>query len=556
MSASEKVNDLSQSNFRKRFLEDKEHEPATRYCVAMGRVSIKKNKEKGGSDEAQLERIEEYIRCNNLILVQAWDVAETASKHDKRRNFKDLIRLVRDSQSTNMPIKRILFSHQSRSNRNRDSAKEIEYLVRHHGVFLVCIRDNLILHKDSSVEDWLRWDIFNVLNEKAVKDHTKNVVDGMIKALEEGRFPGKAPYGYKNYRPTEKSKSNIILDAPKDAYMTKAFELMATGRYTVERMKREVDIQFPQIQKKPKGKRLWELLRDPFYYGDIEFDGQMWKGKHPPLVSFELWQRVQDILNGRKKGKVSTYNFHYLNLIRCGGRLLNLDGTESEVLCDCAVTAEHKRRPLADGTVREHAYYRCSRNKPDGVCSQRDVVFMEAVAGRRISYTEAEIEILFEVVFRPLSFTPEVVKWMQDVLMKEHREKSGDHKQQVASLRRRHEMLQQYIDKAYDDKVGGVIDEGMWREKNAKWRVELEQTKRQIDALDDSKQEYMEKGVLLIELVQHTEKIYKNAKPEVKRKLVETISSNHVLRNGSIQFQYRKPFDILAKATPKEKWWR
>ena len=298
-----------------------------------------------------------------------------------------------------------------------------------------------------------------------------------------------------------------------------------------------------------------QYIRNPYYYGDFEFDGQIWKGNHQPLVSFDLWQKVQDFMTGRKKGKVSTYDLHYLNMIRCGGRLLNLDGTESDVLCDCAVTAEHKRRPLSDGSIQEHVYYRCSRNKPDGVCSQRDLEYMKAVTARRISYTEAEIEVLFEAVFTPLSFTPEVCKWMQDVLMQEHRQKSGDHKQQVAALRRRYEMLQQYIDKAYDDKVSGAIDESMWREKNAKWRVELEQTKRQIDALDDSKQDYMEKGVLLIELVQHTEKIYKNAKPEVKRKLVDIISSNHVLRNGTIEFSYRKPFDILAKSSPKENWW-
>ena len=70
-----------------------------------------------------------------------------------------------------------------------------------------------------------------------------------------------------------------------------------------------------------------------------------------------------------------------------------------------------------------------------------------------------------------------------------------------------------------------------------------------------TEEEYIQNGVLLIELAQHTEKIYRNATPDIKRRLVEIVSSNHILRNGTIEFQYRKPFDILAKSTPKENWW-
>jgi hypothetical protein len=169
----------------------------------------------------------------------------------------------------------------------------------------------------------------------------------MIKAVEAGRLPGKAPFGYKNFRASGKSQSIAVFDSPKDAYMRKAFELMVTNRYLVEELKRELDILFPQIQKKPKGKRLWELLRCPFYYGALEFDGQLYNGAHPPLVSFELWQRVQAILAGRKRAKVSTYNFPYLNMIRCGGRLLHVNGLESDVSCGCAVTAEQRKRSMS-----------------------------------------------------------------------------------------------------------------------------------------------------------------------------------------------------------------
>lgn len=202
-----------------------------------------------------------------------------------------------------------------------------------------------------------------------------------------------------------------------------------------------------------------------------------------------------------------------------------------------------------------HILYHCSRNKPDGICSQRDVTFMKTFADRNCTYSEAEVEILFEAVFRPLSFTPEVCKWMQDVLLLEHKKKSEQHSQHLIELQRRHQMLQKYMDQCYEDKLRGDISEDSWREKHSKWRTEQDNIKNQIDAIDDKKEEYIQNGVLLVELAQNTEKIYKNAKPAVKRRLVEIVSSNHVLRNGTIEFSYRKPFDILAKSSPKENWW-
>jgi hypothetical protein len=77
----------------------------------------------------------------------------------------------------------------------------------------------------------------------------------------------------------------------------------------------------------------------------------------------------------------------------------------------------------------------------------------------------------------------------------------------------------------------------------------------QLRAVGDERGDYLERGVLLIELVQSTENAYIKATSDVKRKIIEIVSSNHFLENGSLRFDYRKPFDLLASAHPKEKWW-
>jgi hypothetical protein len=54
--------------------------------------------------------------------------------------------------------------------------------------------------------------------------------------------------------------------------------------------------------------------------------------------------------------------------------------------------------------------------------------------------------------------------------------------------------------------------------------------------------------------MQHAEIIFKNAIPEKKRKMVDLVSSNLLLADGTIEYRWRKPFDMLAVKGQEEKW--
>lgn len=61
----------------------------------------------------------------------------------------------------------------------------------------------------------------------------------------------------------------------------------------------------------------------------------------------------------------------------------------------------------------------------------------------------------------------------------------------------------------------------------------------------DDQDEYLQRGVQLIELMQHAEIIFKNATPEKKRKMVELVSSNLLLKNGTLEYHWKKPSTCL-----------
>ena len=55
------------------------------------------------------------------------------------------------------------------------------------------------------------------------------------------------------------------------------------------------------------------LLRSVYYTGKLSFNGVEYEGKHPRLVSDQLWAEVQDELDGRRiAGDRSWKHDHYL----------------------------------------------------------------------------------------------------------------------------------------------------------------------------------------------------------------------------------------------------
>ena len=47
------------------------------------------------------------------------------------------------------------------------------------------------------------------------------------------------------------------------------------------------------------------ILRNRLYTGQFEWNGKLIQGTHEPLVSIELWERVQGVLGGRFAKKAS-----------------------------------------------------------------------------------------------------------------------------------------------------------------------------------------------------------------------------------------------------------
>ena len=58
-----------------------------------------------------------------------------------------------------------------------------------------------------------------------------------------------------------------------------------------------------------------------------------------------------------------------------------------------------------------------------------------------------------------------------------------------------------------------------------------------------------------IELIAQAPQIFERADPEQRRELVGLLTSNPVLKERTLEFELRKPFDALVSAANRENGW-
>jgi CRISPR/Cas system CSM-associated protein Csm2 small subunit len=184
----------------------------------------------------------------------------------------------------------------------------------------------------------------------------ENTKRGLRQKIRRGEFPGLAPMGYIN-----DVRIHIIAKDKRRAPLVKqAFELYALGD------KRLVDVAEYLASKGLKTNggnplkkdQIKKLLTNPIYYGHFRYMGEVHEGKHVPIISKRLFDRVQTTLERRGHKRKGVNEPQALcGLVACGG-------------CGMAITAEKKVKHQKNGNVHEYVYYRCSRKHKTIACKE------------------------------------------------------------------------------------------------------------------------------------------------------------------------------------------
>lgn len=472
-------------------------------AVAYARVSSKEQEKEGFSIPAQLRLLYDYSRANNLNIIHEFVDVETA-KQSGRAGFTEML----DFLKKHPLITTIIVEKTDRLYRNiRDWVTLDDLELEIHFA-----KEGVILSRDSRSSEKFMHGIKVLMAKNYIDNLSEETRKGMTEKAEQGIWPSNAPLGYLNVI-GEGGKRTIEPDPELAPLIAKAFEWYATGNYSVKeitKMLKEAGLVFRKSHSSVPQSSIHKILRSKIYTGHFEWDGKTYTGKYKPIISMELWEAVQNILDNRSSGRAKkrTHDFAFSGLIQCGYTGGSLVG---------------------DLKKGKYIYYR-------------------AIGAKGIPYVrEAELERQFGLALKRLRFDEDVLEWVCNALKESQIDKQQFHEKTLERLHAEYKRLEVRLDGMYVDKLDGKISENFFAEKSNQWRNEQKEILGKIEKLQQASQSYINEGIQLLELAQNAEFLFVKQTPKEKRRLLAILLSNSIWKDGVLTVQFKQPFDMLSE---------
>jgi site-specific DNA recombinase len=263
-------------------------------CIVYARVSTTEQAEKELSIPAQLQAMRDYARQHGWSVVEEFNEPGASGKTTDRPGLQRLLTYVRE---TALKIDVVLVHKIDRLARNVYDHATIRALLQQRGIRLASVVENV----DDSVSGQLVENIMASIAQFYSANLSDETRKGMRQKALKGGWPHRPPRGYIVVKGSVDSHSRIEIHPREGPLMRKAFELYASGWYSVESVCRRLAAE-GLISKSggpiPKS-HMHRLLTNPFYVARIVWKDIDVAGAHPALVSEELFQSVQTIIEER-----------------------------------------------------------------------------------------------------------------------------------------------------------------------------------------------------------------------------------------------------------------
>lgn len=473
-------------------------------AIVFARVSTQEQMREGQSIPAQLSKMREYCQYKGLTIGTEYQIDESSTK-DERKIFNQIIEQIENGKEKVALIIETI----DRLQRSFKESVILDELRKKDLVEIHFIRENLVISINSNSSDLIRWDMGVMFARSYVLQLSDNVKRSNEQKLRNREWPSKAPCGYKNFT-TENGRKGIKVDEFLGRVVTKAYELYATGAFSMELLVKKLQADYGV--KWSKGS-LDKILKNPFYYGMMLNKGKLYPHRYEPLITKSLYDQVQAVKNGhsKKKFKYAGLPYAYRGLIRCGH-------------CGLAVTPEKHKG---------HTYYHCTEyNGKHGTAWLREEAITEQLEG----------------FFSNLKIPEKTLEEIKQGLKSVHTGKVEFREEQFKKLNKEREVYANRLDKLFVEKLDGSITTQDYDKYYQSFREKLSDLDAQLAILQDAEDNYYETASYLLEVSQKAFEIFKRSEVEEKRQIISLTLQNLKLVGKSIQFTPVKPFDRIYAA--------
>ena len=357
--------------------------------------------------------------------------------------------------------------------------------------------------------------------KKYVDDLSDNVKRGIRAKLKTGWFPGLPPLGYLN----DKLAKTIVIDPERFSLVRQMWDLMITGNYSpravLEIASDKLGLRTRKMNKIGGGlvaySTIYAIFTNPFYYGEIFYNGEYYSGAHEPMITKSEFDRVQYLLGRSVRPRPQKHRFAFTGLIKCGE-------------CGASITAEHKKNRYG----YKYIYYHCTKRKRTIRCNQK-VIESKKLETQIISFLES------------ITISKEIKDWTITLLHELHEEELAKNGVSCKSLQKRHDACKKELSELLNMKIRGLLNDSEYLKKKKELEEKRHKLKELLEDTDGCFNKILTYSEKAFDFAYTAKKRFENGTLEDKRNILSYTGSNLILKNKILHINPQKPLFLIQK---------
>lgn len=467
-------------------------------AVIYTRVSTEEQKDKGFSLRDQKDRLERHCAQRGIEIVAHYEDDHSAKDFNRpaiNRFKQDIVNgLIDPDLFITVRIDR--FSRHIPS-----SIDMIAFLSKHN------IRFDTVEH-DIDLENPESSFMFTMMQAMAQWDNerrSENTRRGLRRAMLEGKWISTAPRGYNLARIG--GNSTLVPNNEAD-FVRVAFQKFGRGIYSMDVLRKQLIRKHRYISKQ----QFSNMLHNPVYIGKIVI--KEWKdepekvvdGLHKPLISEELFYRVQALFSTRGKRAIPQAILNpqfplrgYLICSYCGG----------------AITASSSK-----GNGGEYHYYHCQKAK--------------CLKEHQTRYKAKKVNEAFTNLLGSMSIPHEVLSLYEKILEDTFKKSDRDRVKEVMTLDHKITFVQSRLESVEDKYADNLIGQSTYEKMTDRYNNELNEliaNRTELNMKDSAFISYFKQSKSLLSNIGG---YYDSADVNIKQKIISSIFPEKMTFDGEI----------------------
>ena len=478
-------------------------------AVILTRVSTKEQEE-GHSLPAQNTRLLGYCSRKGLEVVKTFQIIESSTK-GKRKEFMQMIEFCKKQKETIA----IVADAVDRVQRSFKESVMLDDLIRKEKIELHFYRENMVIGKNASSSDIMRWD-FSVMGAKSyVLQLSENVKRSLDFKFKNGECIGFAPYGYENYT-DDSGKNSVRLKEPDASKVKKLFELYSLGGTSLQELSRYADSLGlrSKLGKKLSKSTMAYIIDNPFYYGELNVKGKKTVHIYPRLISRDLFNKCQEVRKGidKKPFKHAELPFLYRGIFTC---------MNSGRVCPCEVKK------------KKFNYVACYKED-----------------GKRMYISEQDITDQIVYVLKGIYIPNDIL-----VCLKEHLKKSKEaeieyRNKEIGVINAQITKAKARLDKLFNMRLDDEIDKETYETKKYELQASIESYNDKLKLHSNADDKFNDTLISLFDIASQSGYLFEHSKDiETKRLLMRFVFDKLQIKEGVVHYKLRFPFCEFIKFT-------